>query len=63
MKMQDTIDEIKREIERLIEYRRRDSRMLAFALSLLTDEQMCEYAHHVGGLCTWDECPHMEESE
>ena len=53
---------IGKEIDRLIEGRNNAHRMLSFALSLLTDEQMCEYAHYVGGICTWDECPHKDES-
>jgi|DEB0MinimDraft_10_1074344.scaffolds.fasta_scaffold36273_4 hypothetical protein len=37
------------------------SNYLSFALTLLTDEQDCEYTHFVGGDCTHDCCPEREE--
>lgn len=36
------------------------SNYLSFALTLLTDEQDCEYTHFVGGDCTHDCCPERD---
>jgi|TARA_R100000479_G_scaffold31621_1_gene12833 hypothetical protein len=30
---------------------------ITFLLGLLTEEQMCAWAHHVGGCCDWEHCP------
>lgn len=36
---------------------------IRFLVGLLTDEQMCAWAHHVGGFCGWDGCPHENPDE
>lgn len=62
--MKDIITDLRQigqEIDRLKEANTDAHRRLGFVLNLLTDEQMCEYAHHWGGLCTWDECPCEED--
>jgi len=49
------------EVKRLRRMNETTTRHLSFALTLLTDEQDCEYTHFVGGLCTHDCCPEREE--
>ena len=51
------------EVKRLRRVDKTTSKYLSFALSLLTDEQDCEYTHFVGGLCTHYCCPHGDEEE
>jgi hypothetical protein len=36
---------------------------ITFLLGLLTPEQDCAWTHHVGGHCTWSECPHEKPEE
>ena len=62
----DLLAEVKRLREEVKRLRRADettTKYLSFALSLLTDEQDCEYTHFVGGLCTHDCCPYRGEEE
>jgi hypothetical protein len=38
-------------------------KLLSFTLQMLTDEQMCEYAHFAGGDCDYEYCPQIEFNE
>lgn len=62
-KFRDEVIRLRAEVERLSRVNEATSKYLSFALSLLTDEQDCEYTHFVGGLCTHDCCPHGGEEE
>ena len=55
------VKQLREEVKRLRRVDETTSKYLSFALTLLTDEQDCEYTHFVGGLCTHDCCPEREE--
>ena len=57
----DEVIRLREEVKRLRRADETTSKHLSFALTLLTDEQDCEYTHFVGGLCTHDCCPEREE--
>ena len=61
--LRDEVIRLRAEVKRLRRVDKTTSKYLSFALSLLTDEQDCEYTHFVGGLCTHYCCPHGGEEE
>jgi hypothetical protein len=62
-KFRDEVIRLLEEVKRLSRMDETTSKYLSFALSLLTDEQDCEYTHFVGGFCTHDCCPHRGDAE
>ena len=59
--LREEVIRLREEVKRLRRMDETTSKYLSFALTLLTDEQDCEYTHFVGGLCTHDCCPEREE--
>jgi len=59
--LREEVIRLREEVRRLRRMDETTSKYLSFALTLLTDEQDCEYTHFVGGLCTHDCCPEREE--
>lgn len=59
--LREEVIQLREEVKRLRRVDETTSKYLSFALTLLTDEQDCEYTHFVGGLCTHDCCPEREE--
>ena len=59
--LREEVTRLREEVKRLRRADETTSKHLSFALTLLTDEQDCEYTHFVGGLCTHDCCPEREE--
>ena len=52
---------LREKVKKLSGLQETTQKYLSFALTLLTDEQDCEYTHFVGGYCTHDCCPEREE--
>jgi len=55
------IKQLREEVKGLRRMVETTTKYLSFALTLLTDEQDCEYTHFAGGVCTHDCCPEREE--
>ncbi len=59
--LRDEVIRLRDEVKKLRGLQKTTQKYLSFALTLLTDEQDCEYTHFVGGHCTHDCCSEREE--
>ena len=55
------VKQLREKVKKLSGLQETTQKYLSFALTLLTDEQDCEYTHFVGGFCTHYCCPEREE--